>query len=150
MPQSLTTLYYHLIFSTKDREPLLNEAVRLKLYPYVAGILRSRRSTLITAGGMPDHVHWLISLHQQFAVADAVRDIKANTSKWIHETRAELRGFAWQSGYGAFSVSFSRIEQVKAYIESQQEHHQTISYQEEYRRFLDRHGVSFDEKYLWD
>jgi putative transposase len=150
MPQSFACLYYHLIFSTKNREPTLRDALRPRLYEYVGGILRAEKATLVMAGGMPDHVHWLISLHQQTSVSEALRLIKANSSKWIHETFPEFRSFAWQSGYGAFSVSFSRLSDVKHYIAVQEEHHRITTFQEEFLSFLKRHEVSYDERYLWD
>ncbi len=150
MPQSFVSLNYHLIFSTRDRAPTLGEAIRPRLFEYVGGILKSENAVLLAAGGMPDHVHWLISLHQQTTVADVLRLIKTNSSKWIHEEYPDLRHFAWQTGYGAFSVSVSNIERVKAYIHGQEEHHRTITFQDEYRAFLKKHGIRFDERYLWD
>jgi REP element-mobilizing transposase RayT len=150
MPQSLTCLYYHLIFSTKNREPLLADALRPRLYEYVGGILRAEKAVLVAAGGMPDHVHWLAALHQETSISEALRLIKANSSKWIHETFPDLIGFSWQTGYGAFSVSFSRLPDVKHYIAAQAEHHRTTTFQEEFLLFLKRHEVSYNERYLWD
>jgi putative transposase len=150
MPQSFACLYHHVIFSTKNREPLLADALRPRLYEYVGGILRAEKSSLVAAGGMPDHVHWLISLHRQTSISDTLRLIKTNSSKWIHETFPDLQGFSWQAGYGAFSVSFSRLPDVKHYIAIQEEHHRTMTFQEEFLSFLKRHEVSYDERYLWD
>jgi REP element-mobilizing transposase RayT len=150
MPQSLACLYYHLIFSTKNREPTLGDALRPRLYEYVGGLLRAEKAILMAAGGMPDHVHLLVSLSPQTSISDALRLIKTNSSKWIHEAFPDLRGFSWQTGYGAFSVSFSRLSVVEQYIGSQQEHHQTVPFQDEFLSFLRRHGVSYDERYLWD
>src|SRR5437899_1452999 len=107
MPQSFVCLNYHLVFSTRGREPLLTAEILPRLYQYVGGYLRAENARLLAAGGMPDHVHWLVSLHQQTSVADALRGIKSNSSKWVHETYPDLRGFAWQTGYGAFAVSYS-------------------------------------------
>jgi REP-associated tyrosine transposase len=150
MAQSLVCLNYHLIFSTKRREPILLDAIRPRLYEYVGGILRSRRSILIAAGGMPDHTHWLVSLHQQTSVADILREMKASSSKWLHDLSPEMSHFAWQAGYAAFAVSYSNLTTVEAYIRGQAEHHRTISFQEELLAFLRRHGIVYDERYLWD
>jgi putative transposase len=120
------------------------------LYEYVGGILRARRSTLIAAGGTSDHTHWLVTLHQQTSVADLLRDMKASSSKWIHELSPDMAHFAWQSGYAAFAVSYSSLGAVEAYIKGQAEHHRTISFQEEFLAFLKRHNLSYDERYLWD
>ena len=150
MPQSYASLHCHLIFSTKNREPSLSPTIQPRLFEYLGGILRAEDGRLIAAGGMPDHVHLLVSMGKQLSVADGVRIIKANSSKWVHETAPDLRGFAWQSGYGAFAVSHSQVEQVKACIANQADHHRTITFQEEFVRFLVRHGIDFDERYLWD
>ena len=150
MPQSFVSLNYHLIFSTKDRKPLLDDGFRARLFDYVGGILRAEKSCLLAAGGMPDHVHWLVSLHQQTAVADALKIVKSCSSKWIHETFPLQRNFAWQAGYGAFSVSYSNLSTIETYIHGQAEHHRARTFQEEYIAFLKRHKISFDERYLWD
>jgi len=150
MPQSFVCLNYHLIFSTRLREPILSDTLRPRLFEYVGGILRAERSTLVAAGGMPDHTHWLVSLHQQLAVADALRTIKACSSKWIHEQDPEMRHFAWQAGYGAFSVSYSNLTAVESSIRGQAKHHRSTTFQEEYLAFLKRHDIAFDERYLWD
>jgi REP element-mobilizing transposase RayT len=99
---------------------------------------------------MPDHVHWLVSLHQRLAMADALKMIKSCSSKWMHETFVDRRGFAWQAGYGAFAVSYSNLPKVEAYIRSQAEHHRTTTFQEEFLAFLKRHRLAYDERYLWD
>jgi putative transposase len=150
MPQSYVCLHYHLIFSTRHREPVLADSLRPQLYQYVGGILRAERSKLHASGGTADHTHWLVSLHQGISVADALRTIKACSSKWIHETFPEMRYFAWQAGYGAFAVSYSNLAAVERYIEGQADHHRTVTFQEEFLAFLNRHGIPFDERYLWD
>ena len=99
---------------------------------------------------MPDHVHLLVSLDRQVAIADALRIIKANSSRWVHETFPTLSGFAWQAGYGAFAVSYSHLDRVKAYLPRQAQHHRRMTFQEEFLAFLQRHGISYDERYLWD
>jgi REP element-mobilizing transposase RayT len=150
MPQSFTCLHYHLIFSTKNRLPSITPELQTRLYEYMGGILRSERSTLLVAGGTTDHVHLLCGLSKELAVADALRLIKANSSKWIHETFPEHRSFAWQVGYGAFAVSYSHLDSVKRYIARQAEHHRRTTFQEEFLMFLRKHRIEFDERHLWD
>jgi REP element-mobilizing transposase RayT len=150
MPQSFASLTYHIIFSTKSRAPLLTGELVPRLYDYIGGILKPNDGILLAAGGMPDHVHLLTSLGRETSVAVAVRLIKANSSKWIHETFPEHRSFAWQTGYGAFTVSYSNMSSVKCYIAGQVEHHRTVTFQEEFREFLKRHGIECDERYIWD
>jgi REP element-mobilizing transposase RayT len=150
MPSSYTCLRYHLIWSTKHREPLIVDEFRDRLFEYIGGILRGHRGKLLAAGGMPDHVHLLADVSKQQAIADAVRDIKANSSGWIHETFPHHRSFAWQTGYGAFTVSYSNVETVKRYIANQAEHHRVRSFQEEFVEFLRKHEVEYEEKYLWE
>src|SRR5215831_19451174 len=110
MPQSFACLHYHLIFSTKNRIPSITAELQPRLYEYIGGILRAEQGRLISAGGMPDHVHLLLSLSREMAIAEAVRLIKSNSSKWIHETIPDQSTFAWQTGYGAFTVSYSHLE----------------------------------------
>jgi putative transposase len=150
MPQSFASLHVHVVFSTKHREPLIAGDLAPRLYDYIGGIVRAHGSVLIAAGGMPDHVHLLASLGREISVAEALRTIKANSSKWIHETFPNQRGFAWQAGYGAFAVSYSNIPSVKRYIANQAEHHRVRTYQEEFLALLRRHDIEFDESHLWD
>jgi putative transposase len=150
MPQSFVSLYFHVIFSTRFREPLLVGELPTGLYKYMGGYLRNRNSKLVGAGGTPDHVHLLVSLHQQVAVADLLRGMKASASNWVHENYENLAGFAWQHGYGAFSVSYSNVPDVQDYIDRQVEHHRHKSFQEEFIEFLNRHDMPYDERYLWE
>jgi REP element-mobilizing transposase RayT len=150
MPQSFVSLNCHAVFSTKNREPLLTESVQSRLYEYVGGTARHIGSTVLAIGGMPDHVHLLLSLGKQSPIADLIRDIKSNSSRWIHETFENLRGFAWQTGYGAFSVSCSNLDQVRGYIGQQVAHHRTRTFQEEFLTLLQRHNIEYDEQFLWD
>jgi REP element-mobilizing transposase RayT len=150
MPQSFTCLHYHVIFSTKNRMPTITAALQGRLYEYLGGILRAEKSILLAAGGMPDHVHPLCSLNKELAVATALRLLKANSSKWIHETFPEHRSFAWQAGYGAFAVSYSHLEHVKRYIARQAQHHRRTTFHDEFVAFLQRHRIEYDERYLWD
>jgi REP element-mobilizing transposase RayT len=150
MGQSLAAMYCHVIFSTKNREPYLTPELQPRLYAYLGGILQPQKSVLLAAGGIADHVHLLISLGRELAIADAVRLLKANSSGWIHDTFPDRQVFAWQVGYGAFSVSYSNLKVVKRYIANQEKHHRRRTFQEEYREFLVKHDVEFDERYVWD
>lgn len=149
MPQSFASLHCHIVFSTKNRQPLITRELQPRLFEYIGGILRNSSSPLIAAGGMPDHVHLLISLGRTLAVADAVRLIKSNSSTWIHD-ELRMREFQWQTGYGAFAVSYSNIDAVKEYIANQEEHHRVRTFQDEFREILRRHGLEWDERYVWD
>jgi len=150
MPQSFASLHCHIIFSTKHRMPWITPELQPRLYEYTGGILRNHDCALIAAGGVPDHVHLLVSLHRTMDVAEVVGLIKANSSKWIHETFPEHHDFAWQIGYGAFTVSYSNIPQVKRYLASQAEHHRRRSFQKEFLEFLKRHDIKYDERYVWE
>ena len=125
---------------------MLGDELRPRLYEYMGGIVRGCGGVLMAAGGMPDHVHLLASLGRRTTLADALRDIKANSSRWIQATFPSMAGFAWQSGYGAFTVSHSHLERTRAYIAGQAEHHRVMTFQEEFRAFLDRHGIAYDER----
>ena len=150
MPSSYTCLRYHLVWSTKHRQPLISEDIRDRLFQYIGGIIRDDGGKLLAAGGMPDHVHLLADIGKQQSVVDAVRDIKANSSGWIHKTFPQFQSFAWQTGYGAFTVSYSSVEAVKNYIANQAEHHRKRTFQEEFVEFLQRHGIEYDDRYLWE
>jgi REP element-mobilizing transposase RayT len=151
MPQSFVSLHHHLIFSTKDRVPLISAEVQPRLFEYIGGILRAEGSALEAAGGTADHVHLLVSLDKRMSISEALRIIKAGSSRWIHETFPDsLSGFTWQAGYGAFAVSHSHREKVRAYLSRQAEHHRKVTFQDEFLAFLRRHGIEYDERYLWD
>ena len=151
MPQSLAQIYLHLIFSTKDRHPFLTDiSFRTRVHQYLVATCTNLHCPPITAGGVADHVHILCHLGRTITVADLVRELKRESSKWI---KTELPGggdFHWQLGYGAFSVSPSHVPVVKEYINSQEEHHRTITFQDEFRRILGRYGIEWDERYVWD
>lgn len=149
MPQSLSHLIVHAVFSTKDRRPLLHsEEIRIETYAYMAGILKNLQCHPIKIGGVEDHVHILSSLSKNIAFAEMIGRVKGSSSKRL--TEKGILGFAWQNGYGAFSVSESNVEAVITYISGQAGHHRKFSYQEEVRELLKRHRVAFDERYLWD
>ncbi len=148
MGNSFRCLRYHLVFSTKNRAPQITPVLQQRLYDYIGGIIKDDNGQLLAAGGTADHVHLLASIHAGVPVSDMLRKVKSNSTKWIHETFPEQRGFAWQEGYGAFSVSQSNVEQVRRYIEQQEEHHRRISFDEEFIKLLERHGISYDGRYL--
>jgi len=150
MPQSLARLYVHLIFSTKHRKPLLSDGIRDSLHAYMATILRNDRCPAVLIGSVDDHVHILFDLARTVAVSQVVEEVKTSSSKWIKTQGAEFAAFAWQAGYGAFSVSESSVQAVRDYVANQREHHRVRSFQEEYRALLDKHGVAYDERYVWD
>jgi REP element-mobilizing transposase RayT len=139
-----------LIFSTKHREPLISAQVEPALHAYMAGILRAMQCPALVIGGMPDHVHTLFLLARTTSLSEVVEDLEKDSSKWIKTQGASFQGFHWQAGYGAFSISQSNVEEVRQYIENQKEHHRTRSFQDEFRLFLKKYGVSFDERYVWD
>ncbi|MFO0950170.1 MAG: IS200/IS605 family transposase [Isosphaeraceae bacterium] len=150
MPQSLSSVLVHLIFSTKHREPLIIEAVEPALHAYLAGALRAMGCPALAVGGMPDHVHALFLLARTTSISQVVEGLKTESSKWVKTQGPSYRAFHWQAGYGAFSVSPSRADETRSYIENQKEHHRVRSFQDEYRAFLKRHQIEFDERYVWD
>jgi REP element-mobilizing transposase RayT len=150
MPQSFTCLHCHVVFSTKNRQPMIADDFRDRLYAYIGGILDENDSRLIAAGGMPDHVHLLASINKELSISATLRLIKSNSSKWVHETFPEQREFGWQAGYAAFAVSFSKLDTVNVYIANQETHHRTVSFKQEFKTLLTKHEIEFDEKYLWD
>ncbi len=148
MAQTLTRLLIHGVFSTKHREPRIDEGWRHDLHSVIGGILRNRHCDLIAAGGVEDHMHLLVRIPATLTVADMMRDVKAHSSAWRHGV-GDSR-FAWQSGYGAFSVGPTMVETVVAYIANQREHHRKMSFQEEFLSFLKTYEMEYDERYLWD
>lgn len=150
MPQSLAHVVVHIIFSTKGRMPLIDPAMRRELHAYVVGILARLGCPSILVNGAPDHLHILCLLSRTLPLAKVVEEIKKGSSKWMRTRAPALRNFHWQNGYGAFSVSQSGVAKVRAYIAGQEEHHRHVSFEDEYRAFLRRHAVDFDERYVWD
>ncbi len=150
MPQSFASLHVHIVFSTKRRERTLRSDLFPRLLPIMGGILRDLSCSLISGGGTEDHIHLLASLSRTIAIADAVKHVKSNSSNWIHNEVPNFREFEWQAGYGAFAVSYSHLASVKAYIANQEEHHRTMSFQDEPRELMTRHEIEWDERYIWD
>jgi REP element-mobilizing transposase RayT len=149
MPQSFASLHAHIVFSTKHRQPQITPDLQPRLFEYIGGILRNHSGSLIAAGGIPNHVHLLASLGRSLSVAESVRLIKSNSSVWLHG-ELKMLDFQWQTGYGAFAVSYSNLDVVKTYLANQEEHHQRQSFQEEFLELLRRHHLEWDEKYIWD
>jgi len=149
MPQSLAKILVHLIFSTKHRAPLIGTAIRPQLHGYIVGILDNLKSPSLQTGGEADHVHILCAMHRTISIADLLEDVKKGSSKWM-KSDGGVSGFAWQSGYGAFSVGESQSGLVIRYIQNQEQHHRKVSFQDEFRKFLERYKVPYDEKYVWD
>ena len=147
---SYVSSYFHCVFSTKERRPLITPSLQERLWPFLGGIARENKMRALMIGGVADHVHLLLSLPATMSIAKAMQLIKGGSSKWIHETFPEQRLFAWQEKYGAFSVSVSQLDSVIAYMSKQPEHHRRRSFQEEFVAFLKKHRLEYDEKYLWD
>ncbi|MCP9493002.1 MAG: IS200/IS605 family transposase [Pyrinomonadaceae bacterium MAG19_C2-C3] len=150
MAHTYTNLLTHIIFSTKQRQQFINDDIKPRLHSYIGGIVRELDGIAYNVGGIADHVHILVSLKPVLAMSDAVRTIKTNSSRWLKQQNATLSIFEWQSGYGAFSVSQSNMKSVVKYIAAQEEHHRTRTFQEEYLMFLKRHGIDYDERYVFD
>lgn len=150
MASSLTNLLFHIIYSTKHREPLILESIREELYAYKGGIIRSLGGALLQINGMEDHVHLVARLRSEPSLAEVIRTVKAKSSKFLNEHPGYPGRFAWQTGYAAFSLNPSILDSVLHYVQNQQEHHLYVPFEEEYRKFLERHSVAFDERYFLD
>jgi len=150
MPQSLANIYIHLIFSTKNRLPLIKKESQCDLHSYMATVLANMKCPATIINSMPDHVHILFSLTRTVALAKAVEEVKKASSIWLKTQGEEYGQFYWQAGYGAFSVSESKTGKVANYIKNQEEHHQNSSFKDEYRQVLERHRIEYDERYVWD
>jgi putative transposase len=150
MPQSLSKVILHIVFSTKNREPWLDRHIRQRMHAYLATICRDVDADFVQVDGVADHVHIVTTLPRTVSQAQLIEQIKKGSSKWIKSLDARYRGFFWQRGYGAFSVSPSQLDAVLDCINKQREHHRSRSFQEEYRELLLKHGVDFDERYVWD
>jgi REP element-mobilizing transposase RayT len=149
MPHSLADLLVHVIFSTKDRRPVISDDLKARLIPYMGAIVKERGGTPHIINGAKDHIHLLASVPTGLSVAELMRFVKGSSSRWVHKEVPTSRNFAWQRGYAAFSVSRSRFQDVHQYIARQEEHHRKISFQEELVAFLKKHEVEYDERYIW-
>jgi REP element-mobilizing transposase RayT len=150
MPQSLSQLYVHVVFSTRHRAPLIAPAVREHLHAYLAAVLKHHESPALKVGGTSDHVHVLVRLSKNISLAKLVEEIKTSSSRWIKTQGHAFVNFHWQNGYGGFSVSPNDVNEVVEYIAQQEAHHRVMTFQEEYRKLLEAHGIACDERYVWD
>ncbi len=151
MPQSLAQVYLHLVFSTKNRQPLLADRdLRDEMHRYLGGTCTELGCPILRVGGVADHVHLLCRLGRSISLSDLVKELKRTSSLWIKTKSADLEDFHWQTGYGAFSISPGHVDDLIRYIENQESHHHTESFQDEFRRLLTKYGVEWDERYVWD
>jgi putative transposase len=150
MAQTLVKLYVHIIFSTKNRANLILPEIEEELFAYIGGISNNNNSKLVGANGTENHIHLLVSMSKNIEFSKLVGDIKRDSSKWIKTKGNSYRAFQWQDGYGAFSVGYTQLEDVKKYIANQKEHHAKISFEDEFRYFLKKYAVEYDERYVWD
>jgi putative transposase len=150
MAHTYTDLLVHVIFSTRDRVPLLDAELKPRLFAYMGGIVRELGATALLINGPTDHVHILLLLPAKIGLSEIIGKMKANSSGWVHREFPAKRNFAWQIGCGAFSVSHSQKQSVLDYIANQEEHHRKVSFQEEFVAFLKKHEIEYDEKYLWE
>ena len=151
MGQSLSQMYIHLVFGTKGRNPYLTPAIEKRVHAYMAGTLKEYESPALIINSVPDHVHILFRLSKNYALAKVVEEVKKESSKWIKTIEGGTNLFKWQIGYGAFSVSSSKLEVVKRYIENQKEHHGYKTFQEEVEQFVKEYDIiEYDPKYFWD
>ena len=147
----MTQIYLHIVFSTKNREPFLKTPqIRERAHAYLAGICKNLDSPSLRVGGVEDDVHLLVRFSKKLAVADFVRVLKRDSSKWLKSQASQLRAFYWQKGYGAFSVSPTHVERVRHYIANQEQHHHKDSFKDEFRTLCKKNDVSIDERYVWD
>lgn len=142
--------YYHCVFSTKDRRPLIVPALRDRLWPFLGGIARQNEMKTIEMGGVADHVHILLSVPSTVSIAKALQLLKGGSSKWVHDTFPEYQLFGWQAKYGAFTVSASQMSRIVHYVKGPEEHHRRMTFKEEFVALLKKHGVDYDERYLWE
>ena len=148
MPSTHLSLHYHLVFSTKNREPWLAPTARKRVHEYIGGIIRSMNGIAHAVGGTGDHIHIEAGLRATHCLADVMREIKSESSRWIHE-ELRMAGFTWQEGYGAFTFAAPDLEAVRTYVLNQEEHHRVKTFQEEYMAMLRRGMVEYDERFLW-
>jgi REP element-mobilizing transposase RayT len=147
MSSTHLSLHYHIVFGTKNHRPIIRSTWRGELHAYLGGIIRTANGIAESVGGVSDHVHLLSGLRATHCLADVLRELKSFSSGWVHD-EIGMRKFAWQEGYGAFTVSASQRDAVRRYIQQQDEHHRTRTFREEYLEMLRRHGVEFDERYV--
>jgi putative transposase len=150
MPQSLVEIYLHIIFSTKHRKPLIDDALARRLYPYITAVCNNLGCPALNVGGYHDHVHTLCRLSKNISLVDFMKELKGTTSKWVKTVDEKYANFYWQEGYGAFSVSSREVEGLRDYIDNQAVHHQRVDFKTEFLTILKQHNVIYDERYLWE
>ena len=150
MPQSLSCVIIHVVFSTKERRAFLDPDMRPRLHAYLATVARNAGCECYRAGGVADHVHLAIRLSRTLTIADLVENLKTSSSKWLKTQSPDLALFSWQRGYGCFSVGATGVDSLCAYIDNQEERHRKRTFQEEFRVFLKKYAVDYDEAYVWD
>ncbi|MFO8000074.1 MAG: IS200/IS605 family transposase [Marinilabilia sp.] len=150
MPQSLVKNYIHITFSTKERHPFIDKSIDDELFAYLAGICKRQESFPVEIGGTKDHVHILCLLSRKIALMKLIEELKSHSSNWMKTKGTKFQNFYWQNGYGGFSVNPSEIEVVRKYILNQEEHHKKMTFQDEFRAFLKKYDVEYDERYVWD
>lgn len=150
MPQSLVKNYLHIVFSTKNRYPFIDDAIKDELFKYLGGVCKNLECNPVIIGGYKDHIHILCLLSRKIALMKLVEKLKTGSSKWIKEKGLKYQKFYWQNGYGAFSIHESQIENVKQYIRKQEEHHKSKNFKDEYLKFLKEYEIDYDERYIWD
>ena len=148
MSDSYTNLLYHIVFSTKDRRPLITPEYEVRLYDYLGGTIRKTGGISLELNGTEDHVHLLAKLRPDCTLSDLLRDLKANATGWMHDVFPSLKNFSWQRGYGAFTVSQSHVEPLRKYIARQKEHHRRVSFRDEFIQFLQENGIEYDERFI--
>jgi len=149
MTHTYTQLDYHLVWSTKNREPIITPLFQERLYEYIGGVFRDMNSVCLEIGGVADHLHILARISSTVSISDLIRDVKASSTRWMQKEVLRNGAFSWQEGYGAFSVSPSHLDPITQYIKNQAEHHKSVTFKEEFLRILDKNKVNYEEKYLW-
>jgi putative transposase len=150
MPQSLSQVLLHIVFSTKNRVPMITLDIEPELYAYLGQICNNHRCPSILINGISNHIHILCGLSRTYTIAELVEELKTGTSKWVKTKLPNLSKFSWQNGYGVFSVDWKSAEYVKSYISGQKEHHHKVTFEEEYRKMLRDFGMQYDDRYVWD
>ena len=149
MANTYTALFYHIVFSTKNRVPFIKHDIEERVWEYVGGVARHHKMTALQVGGIEDHLHVLVMAPATLSPSEMAQWLKSDSSKWIHEEFPDLQDFGWQDGYGTFTVSKANVPSVVGYIQNQRAHHQKQSFQEEYVEFLERSSIEYDKRYLW-
>ena len=150
MAQTLVQIFIHVVFSTKNRANMITPEIEPELFAYIGGIAANNKSKLVAANGTENHIHLLILLSKTIEVSELVGDIKRNSSRWIKTKGEDFKSFGWQDGFAAFSVGQTQIPMVKEYIANQKEKHRRLKFEDEMRKFFDKYGIEYDERYVWD